>query len=268
MKKNLIIISGVTGAIGNALLAKFGREENTIVYGISRQAVSMNQFVDTLSGKLFDSTLIGSIGTLERKSYESFATLVDYSKFGSVSYIHAVGLYPFEVNFDGKHYVENDNDGDGIDDRVNQLTYEYFTGMVNALAFTKKDTTVNFKALIFGGIADIHQPIVHESWWRTIIKTKDFMKSSAKNISMHILNISSVLCAHEIVTRPFVFCKTDADPKYWLSAYEVADKTFELLMNDECGFYETDLFHFNPTFREGYYQDRKFTPRKVNELFK
>jgi hypothetical protein len=268
MKKNLIIISGVTGAIGNALLAKFGREENTIVYGISRQAVSMNQFVDTLSGKLFDSIIIGSIGTLERNSYESFAMLIDYSKFGSVIYVHAAGLYPFEVNSDGKHYVENDNDGDGIDDRVNQLTYEYFTGMVSALAFAKKDTTVNFKALIFGSIADIHQPIVHESWWRTITKTKTFMKSSTENKVMHVLNISSVLCAHEVVTRPFVFSKTDADPKYWLSAYEVADKTFELLLNDECGFYETELFHFNPTFREGYYQDRKFTPRKVNELFK
>ncbi len=35
--KDLIIINGVTGAIGSAVLAEFACQENTCIYGLSRK---------------------------------------------------------------------------------------------------------------------------------------------------------------------------------------------------------------------------------------
>jgi hypothetical protein len=268
MKKQLIIISGITGALGNAILADCSRNENIIVYGISRKSTPFEELIDPLTGLLHTKTIIGSIGELSKRNFEKFADIIDYQAFERISYIHAVGLYLFEVNENGKHTVENDKDGDGINDDVLRLTYTYFTGMVEALALGCARSDKKLNALIFGGIADVHRPIVHESWWKTIEKTKEFMRTfSIPHGAMQVLNISSVICAHEVATRPFVFINTDADARFWLTPEEIARKVHELLVTDESKFIETDFFHKSPYFHEDYYHDRKFTPRKVGELY-
>ena len=42
----LVIISGVSGALGNTFLSKYGRQNNVVVYGISRKAVNFSKFID------------------------------------------------------------------------------------------------------------------------------------------------------------------------------------------------------------------------------
>lgn len=262
-KKKLVIISGVTGAIGSALFATYGQRKDTVVYGISRKAQPVDVF--SKGGKMPLATLICSIG--EGLDYRRLFKEIDYSCVSEVVYVHALGLYPFEVDNNGSIKIENDNNGDGINDEVNRLTFESF---VSATSTLNKCWEGKSKCIIFAGIADKHRPLVHQSWWKTIEKVKEYMiktVSDNSNMSMLVFSISSVLCPHEVITRPFVFTDTDADQRYWLDPYELA-KYVVNKTDSTRGYREYEKFRIKPGFKEdSYYKDRFFTPRKVKELF-
>jgi hypothetical protein len=125
------------------------------------------------------------------------------------------------------------------------------------------------KALIFGGIADKFKPVVHKSWWTVMEKTKEKMRKEAEqkgNISFFLLNISSVICPHELITRPFVFQNTNADASFWLMPHEVAEQVAALVFSKQTGFVEDDLFHKADYYEKDYFVDTKFTKRKRDEL--
>ena len=133
-----------------------------------------------------------------------------------------------------------------------------------------KKTKVPCRALIFGSLADKHEPLVHFSWWKTIKKTKEFMKEAAsENFGFHVINISSVSCSHEIITRPFVFIQTDAKIQYWLQPHELADKIFSKINSKKSfqGFHEYEIFNKLPQFQNTYYEDKYFTRRKIAEVY-
>lgn len=266
MKKKLVIISGITGALGNSLLAHYARQDHTVVYGISRKAKPLKNFINLKTNKLFDSTLIFSLKEIKEKNYSKFVNLIDFDKFSEVNYIHSLGIYPFEINEEGVHIVENDENKDGINDLVELLSYDIFRWLTSKII---SSTKLPFQAGIFGGLADKHKPTAHRSWWIIFEKTREYMKSiKEKNVRMHIFNISSVICTHEILTRPFVFIKTDANPKYWLSSEEVTKKVSQEFGKKGEGYFEHELFHIKPEFDKEHYKNKKFTPRKVAELFK
>lgn len=260
----IVIISGVTGAIGSTLLSEYAQDKNTVIYGISRKALPLNKFL--IDGKLPQRTLICAI-TIPQ-DYSKLFSSINFKDVEEVVYVHGIGLYPFEVSKEGNIVVENDIDGDGINDETWKLTYEAFTAATTNLVKYWNGKT---KAIIFGGIADIHEPAVHQSWWKTIKKVKEFMKESVENnplLSMIVFNISSVFCPHEIITRPFVFIHTDADQTKWLSPYELAQFVVSKTNESNPGFYELDKFRIKEGFDiEKYYKDDNFTPRKVDELF-
>jgi len=263
--KTLIIINGVTGAIGGACLARFSREHGVTIIGFSRQAQSCEAFIE--DKYLPDNTLICSIGSITNKTdCESFIASIDLSLYEKIIYVHAVGVYPFELDAKGHIAVSHDNDGDGIDDRVVELSYNAFFTMTDALRKTRKP----IHALIFGGIADKYHPAVHKSWWTVMDRIKENMQAIAakdEKTSFFILNISSVICPHELLTRPFVFQKTNADPRYWLMPHEVAEQVAMLtLSNTTKHFIEEDLFHNADYYDKDYFIDQKFTARKKAEL--
>ena len=128
--KKLVIISGITGAIGNALLAKYSKQESTVIYGISRRAINLNNFINPKNNKFYLNTFICSLAETTAQDYETsyneFINLVDFASFSEIIYIHALGVYPFEANKTGEYIVEYDADGDGIDDRCTFLSYNLF----------------------------------------------------------------------------------------------------------------------------------------------
>jgi hypothetical protein len=217
------------------------------------------------NNKLPIATLACSIG--DDMDFESLFQKIDVDKVRDITYVHCVGLYPFEVDRNGSIVVSNDNDGDGINDEVNKLTYLSF---VNATSTLQKYWKGKLNGAIFAGLADKHRPAVHKSWWKTIEKVKNYMRSSVgmnKSLSMTVFNISSVLCPHEVITRPFVFINTDADPKFWLNPFELARFVVSKL-NSVTGYHEFDKFRSKLGFvEETYYKDEYFTPTKVKELF-
>ncbi len=261
--KKLVIISGVTGAIGSQFFDLYGREEGTIVYGISRKGIPYQSLL-TEQGVLPARTGIFSTGSDDF----DFVRDIDFKDIGEVIYIHALGLYPFEVNKHGEHQVENDVDGDGVNDECERLTFKLFSQAVEELQSAVGQGP--FTAVIFGGLADAHRPLIHQSWWKTIEKTKGWAREFVRthgNTKIICANISSVLCPHEVITRPFVFIKTDADPRKWLSPHELATFLAERIPATPSGFSELEHFLFNGAFDPRHYTDEQFTPRKVRELF-
>lgn len=263
--KTLVIINGVTGAIGSACLARFSRERDTTIYGLSRQAPLFSTFNQ---GKFIpDNSLICSIGDItSKKDCAAFAQAIDPSLYKKVIYVHSVGVYPFEIDTAGNIKVSHDDDGDGIDDRVVKLSHNAFFAMTEAL----RQAGLTVTALIFGGIADKHHPAIHKSWWTVMEKVKEHMgqiASTDQKINFFVLNISSVICPHEMLTRPFVFQRTNADPRFWLMPHEVAEEVANLaLSNSQQGVIEHDLFHNADYYQDDYFTDRKFTARKKAEL--
>jgi hypothetical protein len=265
-KKQLIIIAGITGALGNSLLAKYSKTKNTICYGISRKSENIKNFINPQNKKLPLSTIIFSLSEMDNNNYSNFIKSIDFEKFSEIKYIHALGLYPFEIDKNGKHTVENDLDKDGINDTCKFLTYNVFKFITSNL---QKYSKIKIKSLIFGSITDKHKPLAHQSWWKTISQVKEYMKyNSNKNHKMFILNISSVICTHEIITRPHVFTQTNANPMYWLTPEEVADKVEKMLKKTKYRYSEQSMYHIDPNFKPGYYTDEKFNIQKIRELFK
>lgn len=149
--KTLVIINGVTGAIGASCLALFSRKCNIDIIGLSRKAPLFETFCT--NEYLSDNTLICSIGDVTNiENCENFAKKINIKLYEKIVYIHAVGVYPFELQ---------DN---GIDDRVTHLSYDTFFAMTSAL----KKSGLSIQALIFGSIADKFKLAVHKSWWTVI----------------------------------------------------------------------------------------------------
>ncbi|MDD5068323.1 MAG: hypothetical protein PHS53_01370 [Candidatus Pacebacteria bacterium] len=263
MKKRIVVISGVTGAIGSALLAEYAHDENTVVYGISRKARPVKDFLR--NGKLPLRTLICSIG--RENDYSSLFRHMDYG-VDEIVYVHAIGLFPFEVNHKGVITVENDRDGDGVNDEVTKLTFDAFVNATTNLHTYWRGKTA---CILFGGMSDKYYPLVHQSWCKTMEKVKGYMRREVKRqkeLSMLVFNISSVLCPHELITRSFVFTDTDADQTCWLSPHELVKFVLKETTRAGCGFREFEKFRKKPNFSpEVYYANDRFTPRKVKELY-
>jgi hypothetical protein len=277
--KKLVIIHGVTGAIGSACLATFASQKDTVVYGISRKAKDFREFC--VNGKLPIATLICSISseTYPSRMATFFAQAIDSEAFSEVYYIHALGVHPFEIDSQGNRTVSFDNDADGIDDRCKELA-SLFISFHSSLPHNLKK---HVRSFLFGSIADKYEPFAHMSWWKTMNWLKNHLSDIAKSVSKNgswkakynrfpfavsLINISSVLCPNELITRPYVLCATDSNPEYWLLPTDVSIFIDKLIKKGQTQkFKEYSLFKKLPNFDEGYYADENFTPRKVKELF-
>lgn len=260
--KRLVIINGVTGAIGSACLAVFSRDSRNTIYGLSRRGLNFAEFLQ--EGHMPDSTLVCSVDNIVT-GIEPFFDAVNFSLYEEVVYIHAVGMYLFEMDSFGRVRVENDSDSDGINDEVMNLSYHAFFAALQPLV--KRSQSV--KIFIFAGLADRYEPQVHQSWWKTMKLVKDRATEVCKenqNLAATMLTISSVMCPNELITRPFVFRDTDAQGCFWLMPHEVAFEVERLASSDSAGFYERPLFHPASYFQEDYFTDGPFTVRKQREL--
>lgn len=264
--KKLILISGITGAIGTACLSALVKNKDVVIYGISRQATHFKKYLEK-NGKLPTSHLICNIGDIVNDvDCKNFINSIDFSKYQEIIYIHSVGFYPFEIDKKGNLFIDNDLDKDGINDKTFNLSYRSYFNIINNISSKNKQV----RSIILGSISDKHKPEVHQSWWKSLDKIKKEMlniSSKNSNLSFYVLNISSVICPHEMITRPFVFQRTDANPKYWLSPEDVAKKIKSLIFNKKIKkYWEGDLFHKSNYFIKNYYKNNLFTKRKAKEI--
>ncbi len=270
MKKQLYIIPGISGAVGNALLAQVLQDPHAVVYGVSREAKAYTGFINPETEFLYPKTFICSLGSIQDAQIKDFVTSIDFSSFNKVMCVHALGHFPFEINKKGEHVVNHDYDGDGINDITLDLSCRIFKSFTTEIRKVTNKEKKPFASVLFGSIVDQYRLKEHESWWKVMKMTKKYMhKAAGKHSAMHLVNISSILCSHEIATRPFVFIDTDADPAYWLAPAELATYLEKEMKkrNFFSGFHEHVVYKKRPDITHGYFSAKVFKERKMSELF-
>ena len=174
-------------------------------------------------GKLPETNIVFALTDYKSENYE-----IDIDNFidalpdlPMAVFIHTMGEYVTEMTREGQLQISNDTDGDGINDGVKRLTHDISISFSKRLAARKQPVTF----IQIGSLSDKYRIDIHGSW----VKSMDLLKADLgkicnenKNFNALVLNVSSVLTPKELVDRPFVSIKTNADIRYWLPPVEIA----------------------------------------------
>lgn len=262
-KKTLVIIAGVTGSIGQEVLCRYLVEKNTLIYGISRKGVSLDRFE-----KLPSHNLIVNVDMRSDVEINNFINKLPEQDFEEITYYHLLGEFKTEINKNLEITVENDKDGDGINDNVFGLVADAYKSMTNRLnqISTQKDIMLNIVS--FGSLADKHHIPCFQSFGKSRKIVENFSKEliqSNQKINIYYLNTSTILAADEMLERPFIF-STNVNPKYWIRPFDLVNRTIELLQSEK-GFVERDIYLANPNFSKDYFDADVTYKRRVQELY-
>lgn len=259
----LIIIGGVTGSIGQEILRKYLLEKETLIYGISRKGVSMDNFTT-----LPNHHMIVGLDLCHTASINKFISKIPEQRYESISYFHLVGEFKTEITDRYEVLVQNDMDGDGIDDAVYGLVAKAYQDMVYALMERIVDTKITLKIASFGSLADVHDIPCFQSFRKSREIVKAFSKEISQNYSdasFYLFNTSTILSADEMLERPFIF-STNVDPTYWITPSELVEKALSF-MGSSSGIIERDIYLANPQFSDDYFDPTVTLKRRVQELY-
>ncbi len=192
--------------------------------------------------------LVGDIQTyqvdlLDEVATENTLSQVDFSIYGEVVLIHAVGKFKFEKTSSQKI----DLNEDGIDDDVyatNVLTLKNtLKGILNHI---KQQKTL--KICVFASVSDKYEI----PFWASYTKAKNVLRgylrelSSTSQVDALVVNVSSVDTGNENLLRPH------ADRTYWLQPKQIVLAALPKLLN-LSGYQEIDVLNKKPGFNEKYY---------------
>ncbi|MFZ2205626.1 MAG: hypothetical protein WAV23_03470 [Minisyncoccia bacterium] len=264
--KKIIIINGVMGVIGSPIFSYFAEQGENFIYGISRRGFYFEEYVDS-SGELPQKDIVFSLADYKKENYEiDIDSFIDALPDLPIVFIHTMGEYVTEMTRDGKLQVENDNDGDGINDNVKRLTYEVPIIFAKKLGKRKSPTTF----IQIGSLSDKYKIDIHGSW----VKSMDLLKNDLKKISDNnknfnalILNVSSVLTPKELTDRPYVSLKTNADMRYWLPPTEIAKFIDEYTKSIKTGLHEEELYKKWPNISPDHFSLSKYKERRGKEIY-
>ena len=244
----------------------FVESTNHAVWGISRKGKYFEEFYDE-DNKLPLKNLVFSLGDYfsdkTELSINEFVKSIDCS---SVTFIHTMGKFVTEIDENGELLVEDDHDGDGINDDVKRLSYHIPSWFLDAFAKQKK--TLNF--IQIGSLADKHSMELHGSWVKSLELLKEGLNKTTKEfdfINALILNVSSVLTPKELIERPYASVQTNADLQYWLPPIEIARFIADYISQPIQGFVEKDLFKIWPNFSKKHFGAEDYKERRKKELF-
>lgn len=262
-QKKLIIISGITGSMGQELLRKYLVEQDVLVYGISRKGVPIGELTT-----LPDHHLIVSVDLHNPVSIEEFVSKIPSNHYKSITYFHLVGEFKTEITKAFEVKIENDADKDGIDDSVYSLVAKAYQVMVSALVTTSTTLQCELNVTSFGSLADEHNIDCFSSFRKSRAIVKVFSEDLAKkysHINFYLFNTSTILAADEMLERPFIFA-TVVNPVYWITPIELIQKTIGY-MELEKGVVQRDIYLSNPNFSSDYFSNEPTYKRRVKELY-
>jgi hypothetical protein len=262
-KQHLVIIAGVTGSIGQELLRRYLVDKNTLVYGLSRRGVSLDQFQ-----VLPTHNLIINVDMYSDEKIKSFVSMLPKQDFEKISYYHLLGEFKTEINQNLEIVVENDFDKDGIDDSVYKLVTHAYETMFDQLNKISIQSDIELNVVSFGSLADRHAIPCFQSFGKSREIVKKFSQEKIKvnkNLNVYLFNTSTILAADEMLERPFIF-STDVSPVYWITPFELVEKASGFI-SLERGFIEKDIYLANPNFSDDYFNARVTYKRRVKELY-
>ena len=263
--KKIYIINGVMGVIGSPIFTYLSQQKDTIVYGISRQGLPVQVFIK--NKKLPPAHLVFSLGDYLIDGIENIHKLVGaLPENHEIIFVHAMGVYLTEVNKDGNYQIDNDNDGDGINDLVKKMTHDI--PLQFAQVFADSQRRVTFTQI--GSLSDQWNLQAHHSW----VTSMNFLKEQLAKISNKyqyfntcIINVSSVLTPKELIERPFATTQTNADPSFWLNPLDIGRKIHNLSRDLFADYSEISLFNTWPKFTGDHFSTKSYLPRRMLELF-
>jgi hypothetical protein len=264
--KKIVIINGVMGVIGSPIFSFFVEQGENIIYGISRKGLYFDEYVNE-QGRLPETNLVFALTDYKSENYEiDIDNFVDALPELPIVFIHTMGEYVTEMSRDGKLQIINDNDGDGINDSVKRLTYDIPQSFSKRLAKRKEPVTF----VQIGSLSDKYRIDIHSSWVKSmdLLKT-DLQKTCEENNHFHalVLNVSSVLTPRELVDRPFVSLKTNADMRYWLPPVEIAYFINEYIQSPDMGVVEKELYKKWPNISPDHFTLASYRERRGKELY-
>lgn len=240
----LVIITGITGKLGEEYLGYFRKQNNSKCVSIVRRTPEkMYSNVDYLFADLLDLDVLRS----ELKK-------INFSDFDEVTLIHPIGMFKFEHS--GK--PEKDTNNDGIDDEIyssNILTFTNLFGLLKS-ELGKVEGHPQLVVCAFGSISDQYNIPFWNSYTRSKNLLRKKIKSSVvrcKNIKVKgvFVNVSTVDTGNERNLRPH------ADRHYWLTPKEIVDSSVEIIEKGRRSYTEINIYKENPDFNPTWYTNHE-----------
>ena len=228
----LVIVTGASGALGNAYINALSKHWDSLCIGISRQKVH---------SKSNDVTYIENLDLLDSESVrKQIDKELPFSRVKEVLLVHPVGKFKFEES----KSPEVDIDGDGIDDEVYASNVKTFNNVKNPLLELAEQTgnISDLTLCAFGSVSDRYKV----PFWISYSKSKDILRQhisgmarqSGKNVNIKgvFVNVSSVNTGNERQLRPY------ADMTHWLQPDEIVDDSVDVLIRSRIRNMEMDVF--------------------------
>lgn len=259
--KKLIIITGVTGSMGQEFLRKYLLEPDTLIYGISRRGIDISDFQ-----LLPTHHLIVNVDLSNNKEIQSFITKIPKLEYESVSYFHLVGEFKTELNSKGEVVIKNNVED--MDSTVRSLVADAYEYMISTIVESSLVSVSKINVISFGSLADPHKLDCFQSFWKSREIVKKFSQSiheKYRNVHFYLFNTSTLCAADEMLERPFIF-GTPVNPQFWITPHDLIERVSGHL-SSEIGFVERDIYVPNPYFKEDYFTEYNTHIRRVKELY-
>lgn len=240
MEKPFIIINGVEGLVGTDLAYKFN-ENGYKICGLYDEAQDIQyKYKNSGLNNVADIVSIGD--TSIENNCENIISIVNRVNTKDVIYIHALGVYPLELT-SVKNIKAKYKDQKEIEDMIENLSYNCFSSMADALSKTDK----NVKLVFFSVIKDKYYNIKYEKWWSVVDKVKKYMNDSLvkyKNLKFSILNISGVNTDKELLVNKDIPKEGDIVELYSYKQQDfIKNIYYEIIdSNNESGISEKDVY--------------------------
>lgn len=249
--------------MGQELLRKYLLQEDTLVYGISRRGIPIAEL-----SSLPDHHLITHVDLCDDVSIHEFVSKIPVNTYKEITYFHLVGEFKTEITPSLEVKLQNDVDGDGIDDGVYRLVAGAYQTMVSSLVEVSNRSKCELNVVSFGSLADSHDIDCFDSFRKSRAIVRAYSEDLANryaHINFYLFNTSTILAADEMLERPFIFA-TEVNPLYWITPTALIQKTIEY-MNSEKGLVFKDIYLPHPNFSSTYFDNEPTYKRRVRELY-
>lgn len=212
-----VIITGVSGKLGEAYLNYFVKQPNTQCFAFTRRInIKFLKGITYLYADLLDKDKV--YGEMMK---------IPLNQYSEIIFIHPIGMFKFEKN----KSLKLDKDHDGIDDEVFASNVNTFVNIFEFLKnVIKKNKKIKLTLCTFGSITDRY----NIPFWESYTKSKNILRriihnfvSKKRDIRIRgvFVNVSTADTGNERNLRPY------ADRTYWLAPSEIVNASIDSLLN-------------------------------------
>lgn len=246
-QKKLVIITGITGKLGEAYLDYFREDYSSTCVGFSRKTPK----------KKHEEVIYLKSDLLDRETIRKSINKISFKEYSEVILIHPIGMFKFEHQTKPKKGLKI---GD-LDPEVyssNVLTFKnMYDSIKSKLNKDHKDLSkVTITLCAFGSISDKY----NIPYWNSYTRSKNILRrlikksiDSNKNLKIRgiFVNVSTTDTGNENKLRP------SGEKTYWLSSKEIVDSSVPTILRSRRRWNEINIFKHNPDFDTTWYTNHE-----------